>query len=806
MRRLAVSVWCFLLVVLAGCSRQQLPEPATFSTQSSHITSELYFSEYVEGSDNNKALEIYNGTLDDVPLSEYRVEIYYNGNSDPGRTVDLKGVLAAGDAFVVATVDAGPEILALADLTGGCCWFNGDDAIVLRRGDAVADAIGQVGVDPGEVWGNEQIGTAELTLRRNPNVCVGDTDAYGAFDPALQWAAVARDTFDGLGTHEEKCVAADRAASPEPQPEPDPVGTIPIYEIQGAGESSPLDGSEVTIQGVVAGDFQEYGSLGGFFVQDLEGDGLEDTSDGIFVYHYDTDVEVGDLVEVRGRVDEYHGLTELTDVEMVEVSGKASAEATVVTLPLQEGSGWERYEGMLVELKSASGPLVATEVYHLGRGGLVMLADERLVQYTQANLPSEAGYEEHRESLERRTILLDDGSLDQNPDPIRYSATGDELTAHDTLRVGDTTSSVIGVITYSWSGEGWYGTDAYRIHPTEAVDFTPANPRPNQVPDVGGDLQVASFNVLNFFNGDGHGGGFPTPRGADNEFELERQLDKLIAAIVPLDAEVLGLIEIENDAGSQSALADLVRRLNNELDGQNRYDYIETGVIGTDEIRVALIYQPAEVSPAGHYRVLTSEVDPRFVDTKNRPALAQTFVAEDSGARFTVIVNHLKSKGSSCADLGDADTGDGQGNCNETRTAAAEALADWAEQLAEEAEDPDVLIMGDLNSYAMEDPIRVLVSSGFEDLLEPDEFTYVFSGESGTLDHALATPGLADQVTDAAVWRINTEEPSVLDYDADYKSDRHVELLYDDSPFRSSDHDPVIIGLDLEPPRGRGIR
>lgn len=576
----------------------------------------------------------------------------------------------------------------------------------------------------------------------------------------------------------------------------------PISEVQGNGAESPIVDRTVTVQGIVVADFQGRDELRGFFLQETQGDDRDDTSDGIFVFDDRNDVAVGNEVRVTGRVEEYYGLTEITGVESLTTLAEAPLpEPVTVSLPLPEGSDWEQYEGMYVRLESGAGALVAAEVYHLGRGGLVMLADERLRQFSQENQPSPAGYAEHLESLQRRTILLDDGTTKQNPDPVPYSTTGRELTADDTLRVGDETREVTGVITYSYSG--WRGTDAYRIHPTKPVDFVTDNPRPRQPPEVGGSVQVASFNVLNFFNGDGQGGGFPTTRGADSAFELQRQLDKLVSAMVPLDAEVLGFIEIENDSGPDSALADLVDALNDRA-GAGTYAFVESGVLGGDEIKVALAYQPAAVKPVGPSRVLNSTLsdarhtlEPRFDDTRNRPALAQTFVEVASGARFTVVVNHLKSKGGSCR--GDPDRQDGQGNCNETRREAAEALVDWSRQLAKWAGDPDVLIMGDLNAYAREDPVRALLAGGFENLLGAHAPTYVFKGESGTLDYALASPELAGQVSGTGVWHINAEEPSVLDYNAEFKSERHVELLYSDSPYRSSDHDPILVGLDLEP-------
>jgi predicted extracellular nuclease len=164
---------------------------------------ELFFSEYIEGSSNNKALEIYNGTASAVDLAAagYSVQIFFNGNSASGLTINLMGTVAVGDVFVLAQSSANAAILAQADQTNGSGWFNGDDAVVLRKGTATIDSLGQVGFDPGTEWGTGFTSTADNTLRRKASVTAGDTDASNAFDPATEWDGFATDTFDGLGSH-----------------------------------------------------------------------------------------------------------------------------------------------------------------------------------------------------------------------------------------------------------------------------------------------------------------------------------------------------------------------------------------------------------------------------------------------------------------------------------------------------------------------------------------------------------------------------------------------------------------------------
>jgi len=164
---------------------------------------ELFFSEYIEGSSNNNALEIYNGTGAPVVLDagSYNIQMFFNGSAAAGLTLNLAGTLVNGDVFVYAQASASATILAQADATSSAGWFNGDDAVVLRHGTTVIDAIGQVGVDPGTEWGTGLTSTADNTLRRKADVCAGDTNGTDAFDPATEWDGFAIDTFDGLGTH-----------------------------------------------------------------------------------------------------------------------------------------------------------------------------------------------------------------------------------------------------------------------------------------------------------------------------------------------------------------------------------------------------------------------------------------------------------------------------------------------------------------------------------------------------------------------------------------------------------------------------
>ncbi|MCO3056501.1 ExeM/NucH family extracellular endonuclease [Pseudomonas aeruginosa] len=746
---------------------------------------ELIISEYVEGSGNNKALEFYHSGSQVLDLSAYRVEFYFNGASAAGRSIELSGSLAPGRTFVLANGVADPALLALASQRVEGSWFNGNDAVLLRRRDGeVLDSLGQVGVNPGTAWGSGDVQTLDRSLVRKADIRDGDSDPSDAFDPAAQWLGYPRDTFAHLGQHGDGQPGGGEEA-----------GLRPIHEVQGAGAESPLAGQRVAIEGVVVGDWQNAGELKGFYVQqeDATVDGDPATSEGLFVYDggNGSDVKLGDRVRVSGQVREFNGLTELVGPLQVSVlaSGVALPTPAGISLPLASADALERYEGMRVQIRQA---LTVNEVYNLGRYGEVLLSSGgRRMTPTNVVAPGEqARAMQVRNDLDR--IILDDGRSGQNPDPIRYPAPG--LSAYNSLRVGDRTSAIDGVLDYS--------AGSYRIQPLQTPVFEAANPRPAQ-PVVEGRLRVASFNVLNYFNGDGKGGGFPTSRGASTAEEFQRQKAKIVAAILASKADIVGLMEIENDGyGEFAAIADLVDGLNVGLPQGQRYAFVNPNrtKLGSDEIAVGLIYRSDRVRTYGAAAVLDRTVNPEFDDSKNRPTLAQTFQEITGGERLTIAVNHLKSKGSACD--GDPDTGDGQGNCNLTRARAAQALVDWLASDPTAAKDPDYLIIGDLNSYAKEDPVNVIRAAGYTDLVARQAgagkgYSYVFSGQSGYLDHALANASLARQVRGAVEWHINADEPRVLDYNLEFKTPRQQDSLYSAEPYRASDHDPVVIGIDL---------
>jgi predicted extracellular nuclease len=591
----------------------------------------------------------------------------------------------------------------------------------------------------------------------------------------------------------------------------------PIYDIQGSGSTAAITGV-VTTQGVVVGDYEGPSpALRGFYLQDATGDGDPATSDGIFVFNSDNDtVDLGDVVRVTGTAGEFQAQTQISSVSSIVDCGTGTVAPVDVTLPVSSATYLEQYEGMLVRFPQT---LVVTEHFQLGRfGQVVMSANARLQQPTNVVLPGVPALA-LQVANDLNKIIVDDELNNQNPDPILFGRDGNPLSASNTLRGGDTATGMVGVMTYTWAGNSASG-NAYRLRPVGALggdvpDFQAANPRPSGAPAPTGDVRVAGMNLLNFFNTFsgctfGVGGAPADCRGAENQTEFDRQSAKTVAAITGTQADVVGIVEIENDGyGSDSAIQELVDLLN-AATAPGTYAFIDvdaatsqTNALGTDAIKVGLIYKPGRVTPVGTTAALNTNSFVTGGDSaeRNRPALAQAFQDLGSGEQFIVAVNHLKSKGSACDA---ADAGDGQGNCNIVRTAAANELATWLASDPTGTGDPDILITGDLNSYAKEDPIAALESAGFTNLIATfngaNAYSYVFDGQWGYLDHALGSASLAAQVSGVAEWHINADEPNVLDYNTNFKNAGQISDLFAPDEFRMSDHDPVLVDLVFDAP------
>jgi predicted extracellular nuclease len=671
--------------------------------------------------------------------------------------------------------------------------------------------------------------TSATAAVRNNNGCT-DTD-NNASDFTVAAAPVPRNSLSAL----TPCNGTSPSPSPTPSPTPTPTppppaptpapgNLTPIPQIQGTGHTSPLLGQAVTTSGVVTKR-----NNNGFFLQDPVGDGNPATSDGIFVFTSTAPtVSVGNSITLTGTVTEFNTgaagnaltlarrITQLNSPTAITVTGSGSVNPTVITLPATADQ-LEAVEGMLVTVNTQ---LTASQNFFQGRFGQVTLSSGgRLIKPTNVFPAGSADAISLTASNAQRQLLLDDGSSAQNPNPTPFFA------ADNTLRAGDTVDSITGVIDYGLSTSSNTGLASYKIHPTQPVAFTRVNQRTTAPAAVGGNLKVASFNVLNYFTtftngttaagGSGQGcsldGGVSASncRGADSAAEFTRQRAKIVEAISAINADVVGLMEIQNNGNT--AAQNLVDALNAKL-GAGTYAAVNVPTAfypaiggagtGTDAIRVAMIYKPGSLTLNGNAVADTDNIH-------NRPPLAQTF-ALPSNEKFTVVVNHFKSKGS-CPASGDAnaDQSDGQGCWNVLRTQQANRLATFVQDIQASTNARGTLVIGDLNAYGKEEPILALANSGIRDLFDDfgntAEYSYVFDGEAGYLDHALATSGLRDVATNVVHWHINADEPSVIDYNVEFKLSTNGTCGYSAcSPdhytatsYRSSDHDPVVIGLSL---------
>jgi len=575
----------------------------------------------------------------------------------------------------------------------------------------------------------------------------------------------------------------------------------PIHAIQGSGFATPLaDASVVDVEAVVVGDFANLtpGELGGFFLQEEDADADADalTSEGIFVFNNSLDVMPGDVVRVRGQVTEFFELTQINNVTEITIcSSGASVTPATVTLPLADISELEAIEGMAVVLPQT---LTVSDQFDLIRFGEFTLSNGRLLQPTQTVLPG-VDANNQQAANDRNRLIVDDGRNGSNVQPFVVGRDdSNPLNAGNPVRNGYQVSGLSGVMNFTF-GE-------YKLEPTAPLVFAEtANPRQSspQLPQT--PLRVAALNVLNFFSTLDDSGAICGPagndgcRGADSASELQRQSDKLVATILAMDADIIGVVEIENNASA--SLQTLVDALN-AAGNPGTWAFIDTGTIGSDAIKVGLIYQPAAVSPVGNFAILDASVDPRFDSGLNRPSLAQTFQHNANGEVLTVDINHLKSKGCGGASGDDADQGDGQACFNPTRTAAAEALADWLATDPTASGDADYLILGDLNAYSQEDPIRALTDAGLIDIGQQfdaidDAYSFTFFGQAGALDHALASQSLALQVLDASHWHSNSDEIRAFDYNEENLTGGLVKPadFYQPDAFRASDHDPVVVAI-----------
>jgi len=567
----------------------------------------------------------------------------------------------------------------------------------------------------------------------------------------------------------------------------------PIHIIQGSAQNSPLTGAQAVIaEGIVVGDFQGREALGGFYLQEEEAeqDHESQTSEGIFIHDEGLwiDIDAGETVRVQGTVAEIDDLTSLTDLIALRGCGSGSLPVPKpVVLPVTALSTWERVEGMLIALPQN---LSVTGSEQLGSEGIVDLAlDGRLFYPTETAEPGQPALDA-ADLNNRSRIKLDDGSGQLYPLPLPpYLGQG------NSLRIGDLLPSVTGVMSDS-SGE-------YRIHPTQPVNFTSTNipQHPYQPIDIF--LRAAVFDLGDYFNGDGQGGGFPGPHGAATGEEFARQRAKIISALAGMKANFIALLSLENDGyGAESAIQDLVDGLNEAAADGASFTFIDPALpkLGSGEMTVGLIYRQEWVIPLG---TAVTTGSPPF-DGSSIPPLVQAFTDSRSDESFILAVTQLPDR-DQCPPEGDPNTdqNDGQECWNKLRTEAAGTLVDFLNTDPTGMNGDDILVLGGLNAYTREDPLAAFAAAGYTNLSSRHYamgYTSVAHGESGTVVHALASPRMISQVGDTFQWHINADEPSALDYNMVNQPS-----LFNTDVYRSSRHDPLLIDLflhsEMPPPK-----
>lgn len=568
----------------------------------------------------------------------------------------------------------------------------------------------------------------------------------------------------------------------------EPAPFTPIYTIQGSGASSPSVGQNLMTQGIVTSIYTGTDQFGGFFIQDATGDGNPATSDGIFVFCDAACpvVSVGDEVSLTGDVVEFFDRTELQNITGFTILSSGNTLPTPASImETDQVEDYEPVEGMLVTLSQT---LYVTSNFNATRFGEIELsANSALVQATQTIDPNDspadgttttgtsnvAAVQAQVTANANNRIILDDGQSDQNPTNLPFF-----LNSDNTIRLGSTVTNLTGIMNYSFSN--------YKIepladgHPLQSQTIS-HDPRPAVPTFPGADLVLASFNVLNFFNGDGQGN-FPG-RGADNAIELQRQTDKIVAALSQMNADVVGLIELEVDGiGANSSIQELVDALNAVM-GAGTYNFIDDSSLShPDAIRNAIIYKPATVTPVGAVQASTDAVFDRLPVT-------QEFTDNVNNTNFVMIVNHFKSKGGCNNATGlDQDQGDGQACFNDKRKQQSAALLTFINSLGTDA---NIISVGDYNAYAQEDPIDLFRANGLTVFDDPTNRSFVFIGESGALDHAVVNDNFNSLVIASSTWNINADEPRGLDYNTEFNQ----AALYVADAFRSSDHNPFLVGI-----------
>jgi uncharacterized protein len=528
--------------------------------------------------------------------------------------------------------------------------------------------------------------------------------------------------------------------------------TMRIYELpcnqrKTTKSAAKTTANEVKTLGVVTAILGD-----GFFLQDATGDGDNSTRDAIFVLTDTANIRLGNGITLTA----FYSNDTLRNVSNLEkTADHQQVNTTKVTFPddFVDGKG-SNYVGMSVQIANTL-TVTNNRNWNSGTSSTITLSNGLLMTPTEVALPSSSEYQTVVKENNRNYLILAPATSQSKP----------FADANGTLRTGYQVDDLVATVVSS-SGI------SHRLQ----TATTPAwhnNERPTTRPDLGDcNLVVCAANLQYYLRSD-----FGTGYGPANETLANRQHAKIVKALRAIDADIYGLLEMQQGQDAIAYLCDAM----NEAAGSQIYSYIDDGTsVYSSYTKSALIYRNDRVTPLGTLQMNNLKTYYR--------KLIQAFKLNENGEAFVLSLNHLKSKsGSSSASGSDQDQNDGQGAYNATRVAEAESIIS---KCAAQTLDADVLIMGDMNAYSMEDPVQKFVSAGYRNLLkkyDANAYSYVYNGRFGLLDHALGNSTMTAQVTGARVAHFNADEPTIFGYESDTD-----ELMY-----RYSDHDAVVVGLNL---------
>ncbi|GAA4732944.1 hypothetical protein GCM10025782_35360 [Pedococcus ginsenosidimutans] len=832
-------------VVSVATGAQAAPSPTA-----SVVINEVYGGGGNTGATyKNDFVELVNTGTAPVKLDGWSVQ-YASSTGTSFQATGLKGTLPAGATYVVREgAGAGGTTEVPYDVDGSIAMAAGAGKVALvSAAQPLPSCTIKTGTNPCSAL-PQVVDFVGFGSAANDYAGTGPTATTSATSGASRKAAPAP-----VNTADNKADFALAAPSPTAcgdacTPAPTGPRTATIAEVQGPGATSPLVGETVAVEGVVTAAYPT-GGFNGFFLQ-TQGTGPEPrtdgASDGVYVFQPGTlspEAVVGNFVKVTGRVSEFGGLTEIstTASDVVDAGSEFSPVQALTTGWPTSDSARESIEGMLFQ---PTGAYTVTNTFGTNQYGEVGLAvgTTPLLQNTEVAKPGSAESAAVVADNAKRLVTLDDGSS-TNFTASSYSASTCGARPVPCLLNADKTPAYVSTTkpvrvgapaTFTAPVVVDYRFNLWRFQPTAQVvgpdnatspvtfaNTRTAAPDEKDLSQLGTpDLKVASFNVLNYFtdlgdadpscvayydrdsSGDTVRDGCDR-RGAWDAADLARQTEKEVSAINALDADVVGLMEVENSAqfghSRDETLSRLVAALNAKA-GAGTWAFVPSSTdlpptSQQDFITTAMIYKPATVMRVDRSRALGEQSGDGQAFVNAREPIAQTFKKKTGkGDKFLFVVNHFKSKGSAGPFPGDQDSGDGQGASVTSRILQAQALRDWVPGVAAEYGAKAIVMAGDYNSYTMEDPLDVLYKAGYTDVgstFDPGRYSYSFSGLSGSLDHILVNEAGLRMSTGADHWNINSGESVALEYS---RYNYHSTDFHDPGPYRSSDHDPVVLGL-----------